>query len=436
MIIPSIDLMDGQAVQLVQGKTKVLEAGDPRPIATRFGRTGEIAVVDLDAALGRGDNTAVISELLRLAPCRVGGGIRDVAAAQRWLDAGATRVVLGTAARPEVLRELPRERVIAALDARDGEVVVEGWRKATGARIADRMRELAPFVAGFLVTFVEREGTLTGTNMDLARELKANAGDRELTIAGGVQRVEEIAELDRMGMDAQIGMALYTGRFSVADALIATLRSDRPDGLWPTVVVEGSGETLGLVYSNTKSLRTALEEGRGVYWSRSRNALWRKGDTSGDAQELLRVELDCDRDALKFTVRQSGGFCHTGSRSCFGSHLWQDVGVHALVRRLQSTAAAGGPAGSYTARLLQDPTLLHAKIREEADELSLASARPDIVHEAADVLYFTLVKLAAAGISFTDIERELDRRALRVTRRAGDAKIHPARTEPRSTPDA
>src|SRR5690348_1918274 len=125
MIVPSIDLMGGQAVQLIGGREKALEAGDPRPLAEQFRLVGEIAVVDLDAALGHGSNAGVIRDLIRIAPCRVGGGIRSVAAAREWLDAGAMKVVLGTAATPEVLRELPADRVVAALDARDGEVVVE-----------------------------------------------------------------------------------------------------------------------------------------------------------------------------------------------------------------------------------------------------------------------------------------------------------------------
>ncbi|MDA0951393.1 MAG: HisA/HisF-related TIM barrel protein, partial [Proteobacteria bacterium] len=165
MIIPSIDLMGGQAVQLIGGKERAIEAGDPRPIAERFRLAGEIAVIDLDAALGQGDNRALIEELVKLAPCRVGGGIRDVETAIRWLDAGAAKVILGTAAKPEILRELPRERVIAALDAVEGEVVTHGWTTRTGASIDDRMAELAPYVGGFLVTFVEREGRMQGTDM-------------------------------------------------------------------------------------------------------------------------------------------------------------------------------------------------------------------------------------------------------------------------------
>ncbi|MGI9502611.1 MAG: HisA/HisF-related TIM barrel protein, partial [Geminicoccaceae bacterium] len=126
MIIPSIDLQDGHAVQLIGGEEKALDAGDPRPLATRYGRVGEIAVIDLDAALGRGDNRSTINDLIKMTPCRVGGGIRSVEAAIDWLDKGAVKIILGTAAEPEILKQLPPERVIVALDAKHGEVVVEG----------------------------------------------------------------------------------------------------------------------------------------------------------------------------------------------------------------------------------------------------------------------------------------------------------------------
>ncbi|MEZ4296990.1 MAG: HisA/HisF-related TIM barrel protein [Polyangiaceae bacterium] len=133
MIVPSIDLMGGQAVQLVGGKEKVLDAGDPRPIAERFSVAGEIAVVDLDAALGKGDNAALIRDLCRIAPCRVGGGIRDADTALRWLDAGATKVVLGTAAVPEVLSKLPA-RPDDRRPRRDRRRGFHGWRTRTGRR--------------------------------------------------------------------------------------------------------------------------------------------------------------------------------------------------------------------------------------------------------------------------------------------------------------
>lgn len=413
MIVPSIDLMNGAAVQLRNGREKVLEAGDPRPLARRFGVVGEVAVIDLDAALSQGSNAAVVEDLLPLARCRVGGGIRDVESARRWLDAGAAKVILGTAATPEVLSRLPRERVIAALDAYEGEVVTHGWRTRTGAGIAERMRELRPYVSGFLVTFVETEGTLAGLDLARAAALREAAGDAALTVAGGIADAAEIGALDRLGIDAQVGMALYTGRFGVAEALGACMRTEAP---WPTVVADERGRALGLAYSNAQSLGVALREGRGVYWSR-RRGLWRKGETSGNTQELLRVDADCDRDALRFTVRARGPHCHRGTRDCFG----EETGLGALERRLRAIADAP-PAGSYTARLFGDPLLLAGKLREEAGELAQAAGAAATVEEAADVLYFTIATLASRGVRLEDVERELDRRALRVSRRGGDLK--------------
>lgn len=417
MIVPSIDIMGGQAVQLIGGHERAIDAGDPRPIAERFRAAGEIAVVDLDAAMGHGSNAPSIRELIGIAPCRVGGGIRDERAAIEWLDAGAAKIVLGTAAEPELLRRLPRERVIAALDAREGEVVVEGWRRGTGERILDRMRRLRTLVGGFLVTFVEREGRMGGTRMELVPELVEAAGEARVTIAGGVTTPEDIAALDAMGADAQVGMALYTGRMDLADAIAAPLRSDRPDGLWPTVVVDELGVALGLAYSSRESLREAVGLMRGVYHSRSRG-LWVKGGTSGDVQELVRIDLDCDRDALRFTVRQAGrGFCHRGTRTCWG----KTAGLAALERRVRN-AAERREAGSYTARLMADAGLLGSKLVEEASELAEAGVPAEIVHEAADLLYFAVCAMQRGGVTLADVAAELDRRALRVTRRGGEAK--------------
>jgi phosphoribosyl-ATP pyrophosphohydrolase len=410
--------MGGRAVQLIGGETKAIDAGDPRPIAERFALAGEIAVIDLDAALGAGSNAGIIDDLLRIAPCRVGGGIRSYEAAARWLDAGATRIILGTAAAPSLLSRLPRERLVAALDARHGEVVVDGWRTGTGATIASRMAELRDLVGGFLVTFVEHEGRMTGIPIDRARELLAHAGSARITAAGGVRAVDEIAALDGMGIDAQVGMALYRGAMSLADAITAPLRSDRPDGLWPTIVCDERGVALGLAYSSAESVRRAVDTRSGVYWSRARGSLWDKGATSGARQTLLRIDPDCDRDTLRFTVRQSGpGFCHAGTRTCFGP----DSGLAALAGRLADRLAQA-PPGSYTRRLLESPALLRAKLEEEARELADAPDAGNAVHETADLLYFALTALARSGGTLESVERELDRRALRLTRRPGDAK--------------
>ncbi len=417
MIVPSIDLMNRNAVQLIGGREKAIDAGDPMPIAESFRLAGEIAVIDLDAALSQGSNESVIRELLALAPCRVGGGIRSASDAIRWLDAGASKVILGTAATPEVLRELPRERTIAALDTSHGEVVVEGWLRATGRTVIDRMRELRDIVGGFLVTFVDREGRMGGIDLTEVEVLVNEAHDARLTVAGGVTTADEVAAIDALGADCQVGMALYTGRLGLAEAITAPLTSDRPDGLWPTVVVDERGVALGLAYSNAESVRHAVEQRRGVYHSRSRG-LWVKGESSGSTQELLAIDLDCDRDTLRFTVRQKGeGFCHRHTRTCWGA----DAGLSALERTLRDRLRQA-PPDSYTARLCRDPSLLHAKLREEVEELIHSQTSEETAQEAADVLYFTLVAMTNSGVSLEQVETILNQRRRRLTRRPGDAK--------------
>jgi phosphoribosyl-AMP cyclohydrolase / phosphoribosyl-ATP pyrophosphohydrolase len=417
MIIPSIDISRGQAVQLVEGETLAIEAGDPGPLLDRFGLIGEVAVIDIDAARGEGDNGDLVAELCRRGRVRVGGGIRDIPAALHWLDLGAQKVIIGTAATPELLGELPADRVIVALDSRDGEVLTHGWRESSGTDLMTRIEELRGLCDGFLITFIEREGRLEGTDLERAREVVAAAAPTRVTIAGGIRSAEEVAILDRLGADAQVGMALYTGELTMADALAATMITDRPDGLWPTVVVDEFGTALGQVYSSAESLNRAIEERRGIYHSRSRG-VWVKGETSGATQELLTVGVDCDRDSLRFAVRQEGaGFCHTGDRSCWG----EDRGIGRLQRRLSTIAVSGEP-GSNTRKLLDDPGLLAAKLSEEAAELGAADSQEQTIHEAADLLYFLMVRLTASGSDIHDVAIELDRRERRVTRRPMIAK--------------
>jgi len=418
MIIPSIDLMNGRAVQLRRGREFVLDGGDPLERLEQFAVAGEVAVVDLDAALGQGSNADLIRAMVRRAPCRVGGGIRSLDAARAWLDAGSRKVVIGTAASPEFCAQLPRERVIAAVDAERGKVVVEGWRTNTGATVTERIAELAPCVGGFLFTQVEHEGAMAGFDLEAVRDAVAAAGAARVTAAGGITSPLEIAALDAMGAEAQVGMALYTERLSLGEGVAAPLVKPLQGDVWPTVVCDELGHTLGLVWSTRESLERAVAERRGIYWSRSRAALWVKGETSGNTQELLRVELDCDRDALRFTVRQHGvGFCHQERPSCWPDRF--DLGV--LESVIEARRDRVEP-GSGTARLLADHALLGAKLQEEASELAAATTAHEAVHETADLFYMGLVALVRAGGSLAEVVAELERRHGAVGRRPMVAK--------------
>jgi phosphoribosyl-ATP pyrophosphohydrolase/phosphoribosyl-AMP cyclohydrolase/histidinol dehydrogenase len=204
---------------------------------------------------------------------------------------------------------------------------------------------------------------------------------------------------------------------SVAKLVMANATTDRPDGLFTTLVTDERGVALGLVYSSEESVAESLRTGKGVYQSRKRG-LWYKGETSGDVQELVSMSLDCDKDCLQFVVRQKGrGFCHLATPTCFGQYH----GLSKLQKTLQSRKDSA-PDGSYTARLFSDPQLLRAKILEEATELCDATAKEHIAFEAADLFYFALTKCVAAGVSLEDVERNLDAKSIKVKRRQGDAK--------------
>ncbi|KAJ2767889.1 trifunctional histidinol dehydrogenase, partial [Coemansia nantahalensis] len=227
--------------------------------------------------------------------------------------------------------------------------------------------------------------------------------------ADAVVAAEQLA-LDADATPTQLPLA---AAFVAASGLV----SDRPDGLFTTVVVDEQRVCLGVVYSSAASIAAALGEGQGVYWSRKRG-LWHKGLTSGATQTLLGVSVDCDSDVMCFRVSQSGaGFCHHSTRTCFGPAAGISRLAHTVAERRDSA-----PEGSYTSRLFSDAALLRAKLLEEANELADASEHADVAFEAADLLYFAMVKCAAHGVTLADVERSLDRKHLKVTRRPGNAK--------------
>ncbi|KAL4909745.1 hypothetical protein BDW74DRAFT_43250 [Aspergillus multicolor] len=208
-----------------------------------------------------------------------------------------------------------------------------------------------------------------------------------------------------------------SGKIQAGSLIAARGVKDQGNGLYATTVLDERGVSLGFVWSSDESIAEALRTGTGVYQSRKRG-LWYKGQSSGDVQELIRIGFDCDSDCLVFVVKQIGrGFCHLGTASCFGPY----TGLSRLQKTLQARKA-DAPAGSYTARLFNEPKLTQAKIMEEADELCRAETKEDIAFEAADLLYFALTRCVAAGVSLEDVERNLDLKSLKVKRRKGDAK--------------
>jgi phosphoribosylformimino-5-aminoimidazole carboxamide ribotide isomerase len=218
MLIPSIDLMGGKIVQLVQGEKKALEFDDFEPWLERFAKYPLVQVIDLDAAIGQGDNRQLLKPLLRRLPCQVGGGIRTVESAREMLAAGATRVIIGSSlikdgsiqvsVAEQLSRQVGRDKLIFAVDSKGGRVAVRGWRQLTDISAVQMIQGLEQFCDGFLYTHIDTEGLLLGIPLEVVSELR-NVTSKRLIVAGGIRTQEEVDRLDVMGIDAVVGMAIY-----------------------------------------------------------------------------------------------------------------------------------------------------------------------------------------------------------------------------------
>ena len=226
MLIPAIDLKDGAVVQLVQGERLAIRDEDINKWVTRFARFPKVQVIDLDAAMGRGDNLAIVRRIAGSLTCRVGGGIRTVERARDILDAGAEAVIAGSSlfahGEPDLAfaRSLAdavgRDRVIAAVDSRGGHVVIHGWKTVLPLTAVEAVRALEPYCAEFLYTHVDNEGLMRGTDIGAILAVRRATTNR-VTAAGGITTQEEIDTLDAHQVDSVVGMAVYTGTLKLPD---------------------------------------------------------------------------------------------------------------------------------------------------------------------------------------------------------------------------
>ena len=224
MLIPSIDLMGGKIVQLVQGERKALEFDNFTEWVDRFAKYPLVQLIDLDAAMNKGDNRGLIAEFCAKLPCQVGGGIRQSEDARRVFNAGAQRAILGSSLVKDdavnvefasrVSAEFGADHLVAAIDSRGGRVAIHGWKTMTSIAPGRMVAALEPHFSAFLYTHIDTEGLLQGIPLDVVRELKA-CTSRKLIAAGGIRSQDEIDALDAMGIDAVVGMAIYTGAIKV-----------------------------------------------------------------------------------------------------------------------------------------------------------------------------------------------------------------------------
>ncbi|DBA03985.1 TPA: hypothetical protein N0F65_010638 [Lagenidium giganteum] len=375
-----------------------------------------------------------------------------------WLDHGIRKVLVAAESSEDVdlqtvaeaVSQLPQSRVVlripvdmASLINRD-EGETPHAETSVALRIQEKLKRLKDVASGFVIAIrapashlgnaaYQAEFEVVSKALQMIREgldegdffavewvsAKQESFDRSVMLP-------RIGDLHRKGISVvapalpQVSDEQRTRLVDAGQAFVRCLRSDRPDGLFTTVVTDESGVALGLVYSSEESVLAAIATGRGVYYSRSRKGLWKKGKSSGNYQTLVQLDLDCDSDALRFMVRQDGsGFCHLNTRTC-----WGEAGGLRYLQAMLESRLQDAPTGSYTKRLFNDPELLRNKLVEEAQELAEAETPTHVSEEAADVMYFAMVRCVAAGATLNDVEKQLDKRSLKVKRRPGNSKAY------------
>ena len=406
MIIPSIDILNGRAVKLVKGdpnnkkfETNALE------LAQSFSIFPEINLIDLDAALGTGNNIELIRKISKICTCNVGGGIRTTKIAYDLLKAGANKIIIGTKADVEFLKQLPKEKIIIAIDSRKGKIVDKGWTNEIDETTIDRANRLKNYCNSFLYTYVDKEGTLEDIDENTVNELKKITKNK-IQYAGGISSKDQIIKLESLGVDAVVGMAYYENKIDIYETFVDLLNFKKSMGLIPTIVKNTNGQILMLAYSNRESVIKSIKERKGIYFSRSRQELWEKGLTSGNTQELKNIKVDCDRDTLIYKVLQKNVACHTGAYTCFED---EDFNMESLYEIIESKISE---SNSFTDKVYNDETMLKEKIIEEADEVVNFKNKDNLTWEIADLLYFISILMKKNGIDYKDINNELKIRNL------------------------
>jgi phosphoribosylformimino-5-aminoimidazole carboxamide ribotide isomerase len=224
MLIPSIDLMGGKIVQLVQGQKKALEFDDFEEWIERFANYPLVQLIDLDAAIGTGNNRALLERFTARLPCQVGGGIRSLDDATEILSRGARRIILGSVlvhnnkinveAAEQFAKQFGSGRLTFAVDSKSGKVAIKGWREVTSIPPAEMMQALESYCGAFLYTHVDTEGLMNGIPLEVVRAMRA-VTSRQLIVAGGITSQEEVNQLHELGIDAVVGMAIYSGRMQL-----------------------------------------------------------------------------------------------------------------------------------------------------------------------------------------------------------------------------
>ena len=395
--------MNGKAVKLVKGnlQNKKFEE-DALALARKFSIYPQINLIDLNAAFGNGDNNELIRKICKICNCNIGGGIRTIEQAYKILKIGANKIIIGTKANKKFLKKLPKEKIIVAVDSKQGKIVNKAWTNKTSNTAIEKVIELQNYCSEFLYTYVDKEGTMEEIDFDTILKIREITNNK-LQYAGGISNKEQVLKLAKYNIDTVIGMAYYENKINYNEMFVSLLDFKKNKGMIPTIVKDENDQILMLAYSSKDSVLKAITQRKGIYFSRSRKKLWIKGETSKNTQELKRVQTDCDNDTLIYTVIQKKVACHTGQYSCFSDKKFELNELLSIIKSKRNT-------DSFTDKLLKNEKELKKKILEESNEVINYIDKDNLKWEIADLIYFITVLMAKNNLDYKDIFNDLKTR--------------------------
>ena len=428
-LIPTIDISKGRAVLVCQGKV-VLDNGDPFERAQYLSINSDFQVVDLDRAMEIGDNSEIIKKICMKYPCYVAGGIRSFEIASQFLNNNAKRVVLGTALKKEIIEKIPKNRLIAAFDLDENfNIFKRGRKELSSENIFDKIVEFAEYLSFITVTFHYTEGKGEGTDIDKILHIKKFMSEKgykiRLAVAGGINSLNQISDLIKIGITPQFGHGLWKNIFTLGEIYSSIMDYDKMEKyyhfssnnkpiVFPCVIVGTDGTLRGLTYTDSNGIKESIDQRKCIFYSRERQSRWLKGETSGNVQTILHVGLNCDRTALVYVVSGSD-FCHLSEKSCFN---FRDPAIGSILS-LESyilNSLNKPDQNSFTNKIFNNKNLQVCKIIEEASELCMSSTSDNLIHELADLIYFCILHAISNGIDIRDVCNELNKRHYKISK--------------------
>ena len=412
--IPTLDISNEKAVLVKNGKVyKIL--GDAMEKAKFLSIHKHFQIVDIDRAIGTGNNTELIKSIVQRYPCYVGGGIRSYDDAIEFLNSSARRVIVSTNLSSEFIHSIPKERLIIDFDIdQDYKVFIKGRTEINTTNFFDLLKMYCNYVEMITITFHHTEGTCAGIPMKQIEDIKQvlEPYNIKIVVAGGISSIDEIERLKQMNVIPQFGSAFWNGLFTLGDVYSIMLNEKRQSKwiatekkiiLYPCIVQNINGVVLGLTYCSKESLKISVDSRIATFYSRDRDTLWIKGANSGSYHTVQYVHLNCDNTSIRMIV-DGNIFCHLDCISCFGHCDPSRGNLKSLQKIIQQSRE-----GSYTSDLLKSETKIKSKLLEETEEL-VCSKGLEVIHETADLLYFICMFLQKNKIDITDVEQELIKR--------------------------